>query len=439
MKVLQEITVPQESVNDQSLIVLELYFKNGDKVAKGALIAELETSKTTVTVEAEQDGYVQYFCNVGDDLEVNSIIARISDEIPVIVLEENKINLQKQNVVAPHYSSQHSIKETIFSKKALLLMVKSNIQKTAFVGMDFVSEKDVENILGGSTKTKKVAPISAKDRRESENVVDDISKVQLEKVKSFKHKEIGYLSSVQSAGLVSVINAMVEVEGVIDYINQYTQYFKNSLLPIVVYECGRLLQKYPAFNAYFNNENIAYYKQVHVGFAVDMGKGLKVLKIANTENKSIREIEQEIFQLSNDYLDEKIKTDVLTDITFTITDLSGEDVFSFTPLINMKNSAILGISSIDQKLKRCVLSLAFDHRVTEGKNASVFLSELKQRIESYRSKLFDAGLQSKYLSGIKCYKCMKRLTEDLSDAGFAKCITPLGEEAYICQACFKGF
>ena len=121
-------------------------------------------------------------------------------------------------------------------------------------------------------------------------------------------------------------------------------------------------------------------------------------------------------------------------ISFTITDLSAESVAFFRPLINMMNSAILGISSIDEKLKRCMLSLTFDHRVTEGKLAAQFLHELTQRLESYQSKYYPLANQN-----INCFKCFKTLQEDLSDTGFAKVITPKGEEAYICQSCLKGF
>jgi hypothetical protein len=170
-----------------------------------------------------------------------------------------------------------------------------------------------------------------------------------------------------------------------------------------------------------------------------MDKGLKVLKVPATDLKTIHEIEDSIFQSSNNYLDEKIRTDDLADITFTITDLSGEGVSSFSPLINMKNSAILGISAVDEKLKRSVLSLAFDHRVTEGKVAALFLSELKGRIQSYSSVYQNTTLQDERLSAITCYKCLKRLTEDLADVGFVRCITPQGKDAYICQSCFKGF
>jgi len=92
------------------------------------------------------------------------------------------------------------------------------------------------------------------------------------------------------------------------------------------------------------------------------------------------------------------------------------------------------VSAIDEKLQRSILTVTFDHRVTEGKLVAQFLQELKNRVESYRSAHYVHANQS-----ITCFKCFKSLQEDLSDVGFTKCITPKGEEAYICQSCFKGF
>jgi hypothetical protein len=141
-----------------------------------------------------------------------------------------------------------------------------------------------------------------------------------------------------------------------------------------------------------------------------------------------------IMGLSNSYLDDTLQIDDLTDITFTITDLSSESVAFFRPLINMMNSAILGVSAIDEKLQRCTLSCTFDHRVTEGKLVAVFLKELAARLESYRATDY-----AHLVKDVICYKCSKSLQEELGDVGFVKSITPEGKEGYICQSCLKGF
>jgi pyruvate/2-oxoglutarate dehydrogenase complex dihydrolipoamide acyltransferase (E2) component len=234
--------------------------------------------------------------------------------------------------------------------------------------------------------------------------------------------------------LTSTIHSYVESEGLFTHINQSLQYLKDSILPVIIYEASRLLSDYPLLNAYFTGEQIAVYNEVNIGFAIDIDKGLKVLKIEGAAQSNVREIEGMIIDLSGRYLDDALQLDDLTDITFTITDLSSEGVAFFRPLINKMNSSILGISSIDEKMQRFMLSLTFDHRVTEGKLAARFLKDLKERLESYRSADHPHPQRD-----IACFKCFKTLKEDLSGTGFARCITPEGKEGYICQSCLKGF
>jgi len=432
MTVLQDILVPQESVNDQTLIVLELLFKTGDRVSKNSVIAELETSKMAISIESEVEGFIQYHCKQGDELSVNALIARVTDEKPDEILQP--VKPKQQTLIAKEV--HHQAEVSVFSNRALELIKSAKIELDAFKGNDFISGADVENFLKGSNNQKQrnrpslpvgVGPI----------MTDDFEKVELLKIPSSKRREAEYLSSVQSTGLRSTVNVQVNVSSVLNYVNDHLRYFRNSLLPIVIYESGRLLLKYREFNAYFSNEHIAFYKKVNVGFAADIGKGLKVLKIADTNLKSILEIEEEVFNLSSHYIDDQLTLEQLTDITFTITDLSSEGVFSFTPLINMKNSAILGISSIDSEGK-CIISMSFDHRVSEGKQVALFLTELKNRIESYSAPVYSQKPESN-LNSIACYRCFKTLNDDIAQIGFAKCITPQGAEGYICQSCFKGF
>jgi pyruvate dehydrogenase E2 component (dihydrolipoamide acetyltransferase) len=261
----------------------------------------------------------------------------------------------------------------------------------------------------------------------------DPAKAIVERLSSAKKREIEYLSDVQGTGLTSTINTYVEVEDIFTHINPALKYLKDSLLPVIVYETSRLLVDYPLLNAWYNGDGIALYREVNPGFAIDIDKGLKVVKVVRAGEKSISEIESDILRLSGSYLDDTLKLEDLTDITFTITDLSAEGVAFFRPLVNKMNSAILGVSAIDGKLQRCMLSMTFDHRVTEGKLAARFLKELKERLETYRPA---DGVIHKDIS---CFKCYKTLREDLGGAGFVRCVTPEGKDGYICQACLKGF
>jgi pyruvate dehydrogenase E2 component (dihydrolipoamide acetyltransferase) len=448
--IIQEILVPLLAVNDTTLTVVEIPLAGGSRVRKGDLIMVFETSKTTYDVEAQADGFIQYLCEVDRDYSVNEVVARIYSEeaeaaasaapmpraarpaAPAAVARAAAAPPPNGHLVEMSVSPEpvrHWEGETVFSYEAERLIEESRIDKAKFKGVDFVSAADVARYLRPAEAP--AAPAARAAAAPSTPI--DSTKVIVEKLSSGKRREIDYLSDVQATGLTSTVNSYVEVEGIFTHISPALKYLKESLLPVIIYETARLLAHYPLLNAWYNGDGIGVYREVNPGFAIDIDKGLKVVKVGRAGEKSMGEIESDILQLSGSYLDDTLKLEDLTDITFTITDLSAEGVAFFRPLINKMNSAILGVSAIDSKLQRCMLSLTFDHRVTEGKLAARFLKELKERLESYRPA--DGAVHK----DISCFKCYKTLREDLGGAGFVRCVTPEGRDGYICQACLKGF
>lgn len=435
MALLHEIQVPLLAVNDTSLTVVEVCFAGGSAVKKGDLIMVFETSKTTYDVEAASDGYIQYLCEPDRDYEVNTVVARIyseAEEVKSVAPAGPAARVEAALNGAANWEG-----ETLFSREATRLMTEAGIAPSVFAGRDLVNGRDVQEFLKpaatvGTVATAKTAasPVA----KGAPTLSADPQKVIVERLSSGKKREIEYLGDVQSSGLTSTLHTWVETDGIFVHVNRSLKYLKDSLLPVIIYEVARLLEAYPLLNAYFTGDAIARYREVNPGFAVDIDKGLKVLKIAGAGRLGIQDIEKEIIELSGRYLDDALELEQLTDITFTITDLSSEGVVLFRPLVNKMNSAILGVSAIDSKLQRCMLSLTFDHRVTEGKQAAQFLKELKERLESYRATDAAAAVQ-----GISCFKCMKTLQEDLAGVGFARCVTPEGKDGYICQSCLKGF
>jgi pyruvate/2-oxoglutarate dehydrogenase complex dihydrolipoamide acyltransferase (E2) component len=437
MAVLQEIKVPLLAVNDTTLTVAELRYSNGEKVAGGNVLMVFETSKTTFDVEAEADGYVQYTCEAGQDYEVGVVVATIFTDAaetatrPMSTAPSRSVGGPPVSPV-PAENLPRWEGETIFSLEALRLLASAALDPASFTGRDFVTADDVRRLLMPATASAS-APTPASPRSAPPPIPIDPNKVVLEKLAGAKKREIAYLGEVQTAGLTSTLNSFIETDGIFLLLNRSFKYLKDTLLPVIIYESSRLLKDYPLLNAYFAGDAIAIYKEVNPGFAIDIDKGLKVLKVAGAGEMSMTGIEAEILRLSGNYLDEKLQLEELTDISFTITDLSAEGVSFFQPLVNRMNSAILGVSAVDPRLQRCILSLTFDHRVTEGKVVARFLQELKQRIESYRPA---AGAKR---PDIACFKCFRTLDEDLGGTGFMHCITPEGKDGYICQSCLKGF
>ena len=161
----------------------------------------------------------------------------------------------------------------------------------------------------------------------------------------------------------------------------------NDMLVMVV---ARALRKFPYMNARMTADSIEYLARVDIGMAADTDRGLTVPVVRNADQKSLRQIGAELREL----VDRARKGRSLPDDfggTFTITSLGPLDVDAFTPVINYPEAAILGVGRIAAKAvvlhdqivvrRMMTLSLAFDHRITDGAPAARFLKYIRELIE----------------------------------------------------------
>ena len=438
MALIQEIKVPLLSVNDTSLTIVDILVTNGNKVKVGDLLMIFETSKTTYEIHSEAEGYIKILSEKDKDYDVNTVVAAIystkdetaiilnPDLVDILQHKSDGFNKDNSNIETNQFSGSAR-----FSESALQLMDELKADTSLFEGWDLVSKEDVEVVILKKRKEKKSTFLTKSITNETKEKLPE--NVYSQDLTSNKKREIEYLSAVQGTGLISTVYINIDTTNIFGFINPQMKFLKNSLLPVTIYECSKLLQKYKILNGFFDDNKVYYYNEINAGFAIDIDNGLKVVKIKSSDQINLQELEEQIFSLSEKYLENKLSVEDLTGITFTITDLSGEGINFFKPLVNKYNSAILGISSTDSKTKNQVLSLTFDHRVTEGKLASAFLKELKQRLESYASKDINNTRPD-----ISCYKCFKTLEEDLSGIGFVTCITSQGRDGYICSSCWNG-
>ena len=151
------------------------------------------------------------------------------------------------------------------------------------------------------------------------------------------------------------------------------------------------LRKYPYLNARVAGDAIERLARVNIGMAVDSERGLIVPVLHDADRATLRELGARMTDLLDQIKHNRIRPADLSGGTFTISDLSATDVDAFTPIINLPEAAILGLGRIVEKpvvrdgqvVPRSMwsLSLAFDHRVTDGAPAAKFLRFLKERIE----------------------------------------------------------
>lgn len=162
---------------------------------------------------------------------------------------------------------------------------------------------------------------------------------------------------------------------------------------IILFAVSRVLPKHKSLNSHFLDDKMRYFKNVHLGFAVDTERGLMVPTIFNCNQKSLSQISKEAKELIGLCRKGKISPDLLKGATFTVTNLGSFGIESFTPVLNPPQTGILGVNTIVQRPKEedgqikfypaMGLSLTFDHRALDGADAARFLKDLKEFLENF--------------------------------------------------------
>ena len=171
---------------------------------------------------------------------------------------------------------------------------------------------------------------------------------------------------------------------------------KLTFLPFFVKAATEALAYHPKINATINDKEVTYFDYEHVGIAVDTPRGLLVPVMKNAGEKDIPGIAASINDLAARTRDSKIGPDELSGSTFTVTNTGSGGALFDTPVLNMPETAIMGVGTIVKRpvvmkgadgadviaIRSMVyLSLSYDHRLVDGADASRFLMDVKKRLE----------------------------------------------------------
>ena len=261
--------------------------------------------------------------------------------------------------------------------------------------------------------------------------------VRSEPLSRAKRTEAKYLRSGFESTLASVVTVACPTRG-------FRAAFGADATALVVFEAARLLRKYPAFNAYHDDGVAHYYDEVNVGFAVDAGRGLKVPIIREADRKGVLAIGSEMRDLVIGYLGDALPVESLSGGTFTLTDLSGEGVVAFHPLINRGQSAILGLCAEvfpgRSREGTFNLVLAFDHQIAEGRTAARFLGDLRDRLVSHEASALKPGATGLVAEEPRCSRCLSSYSALAADGHpLVQTVRGDGSIRLLCKLCFEGW
>jgi pyruvate dehydrogenase E2 component (dihydrolipoamide acetyltransferase) len=167
---------------------------------------------------------------------------------------------------------------------------------------------------------------------------------------------------------------------------------KISFNDIIIKAVALALGQHRACNAWFQDDHIRYWNEVHIGMAVAIEDGLITPVIRNADLKSLREIGAESRDLAGKARNRRLKPEEYTGSTFSISNLGMFDIDQFTAVINPPEAGIVAIGSIVPKAvpdgdrvvvrRRMRLTMSCDHRVIDGATGAAFLKTLKQMLEN---------------------------------------------------------
>lgn len=425
------VKVPFENVNDPTAKIVDWKFPSESKVKEGDIIVELETTKTTFPVTAPTSGFIEYNLPVGEEVPVGGDLFRIhANELAAKTAAPKSAN--PQGIPAETVSTPASGVPMI-SKRAQELMAANGLDHSVFKGMSLVKESDVREKLASLAKSfPQPASTGGPEAAVSKKIIDELGQlIPLERAKQVENRE---LSQVNHELLKSTVHYFCPAGGLQDACNR--QHPPVQRLVVVLFELVKLLKKFPPLNAFYSDGSMFVYGRVHIGFAVDMGHGLKVLVVRDSESLNFAEFTDKVEELLVKYATDSLAVKEITGSTFTVTDLAQTGVFAFEPLINSRQAAILGIGA-ETKLfgsdsNGFMLSCAFDHRLTTGRVVAEFLAEFSSRMFAHTASLKAAAPPEP----LCCSRCLQTVDELRAIQAF---LVPSAEPpGYLCSHCLSG-
>ena len=167
---------------------------------------------------------------------------------------------------------------------------------------------------------------------------------------------------------------------------------KFSFNDVIIRAAAAALRKHPWVNAWWQEDHIRQWQEVHIGVAVAIEDGLITPVIRHADRKSLREISAEVRELAGRARAKKLQPDEYTGATFTISNLGMFGIDDFTAIINPPEVAILAVGRIEPKAvvvdgnvvvrRRMRVTLSCDHRVVDGATGAEFLKTLVGMLEN---------------------------------------------------------
>lgn len=386
-----EIKVPAIGESISEVTLLKWTKKDGDYVERDEVIAEFESEKATFEVNAEQAGVLTTLGKEGDTLLIGDVLAKIDE-----TAERPAAAAVPAAPAAPAPAAPKS--------EAPVAAIPNDVKATP-VASAIIADKKVDPTAitatgtgGKILKQDVLEALSNPGKKAFAGTELNTRNVRQEKMSALR-KTISrrLVESKNTTAMLTTFNE-VDMTRVMDVRKQYKDKFKEShgvnlgFMSFFAKACSTALGEWPSVNAYIDGDQVIYHDYADISIAVSTPRGLTVPVMRNVESMSMADVEKTVVVLAGKARDSKLTADDLQGGTFTITNGGVFGSLMSTPIINIPQSAILGMHKIQDRpmaingqvviRPMMYLALSYDHRIIDGRESVGFLVRVKELLEN---------------------------------------------------------
>ncbi|NPA36861.1 MAG: 2-oxoglutarate dehydrogenase complex dihydrolipoyllysine-residue succinyltransferase [Chlorobi bacterium] len=407
-----EVKVPSPGESITEVELTTWLVKDGDIVGLDQELAEIESDKATLSLNAVEAGKINIKIPEGETVKVGSIACTIDTSFAAT--EPAPIKDEDSEKKIPNETREEVESEEKVSSVENVLQVESERVKATPLAKKIMEEEglSIDDVLNGLKKlsasdVKKAGEVIAAGNNDHESSIGKIKSrvVNRKKMTQLRKKLSQRLVSVKNETAMLTTFNEVDMSAIIglrkkyqnDFIDKYG--IKLGFMSFFIKAASIALMRFPMVNSMIDGDEILTPEFVDVSVAVQAPKGLMVPVIRNVEELSLADIERELKVLAEKARSGKLSLDEMKGGTFTVTNGGVFGSMLSTPLINPPQSAILGMHNIVERPVAVngkveirpvmYLALSYDHRLIDGKDSVGFLVNLKEMLENPVRLLFN--------------------------------------------------
>lgn len=396
-----DIKVPTVGESISEVTLLKWNKKDGEYVERDEVIAELESEKATFEVNAEKAGIVKTAAAEGDTLKIGDLLATIDETAakpaPDTAAPEKKTEEKEEKKPEPKQEAPAAKADVQPAGDA---GVKATPVASAIIADKKVDPKTVSpsGYQGKILKDDVLAALANPGKKAFAGAELFSRNVRTEKMSNLRKTISRRLVEAKNTTAMLTTFNEVDMTNIMAIRTRFKDKFKEKhgvglgFMSFFAKACAVALAEWPSVNAYIDGDQLVYHDYADISIAVSTPRGLTVPVIRNVESLGMADIEKKVIELAGKARDSKLTADELTGGTFTITNGGVFGSLMSTPIINIPQSAILGMHKIQERpmaingqvviRPMMYVALSYDHRIIDGRESVSFLVRVKELLES---------------------------------------------------------